>query len=182
MPREDGEGDCFVGCSLSYKKITKTKEVVEELRSLLKDSRKECCIGQSDSLKAQQDHTVSERTLLSREKQLHCQMTANDKKTSADSQANDRRSHLQMVRVVLENDAKLGASDRRPRLELLKMINDTTAKFKGVVQKNEEEVAKLIEETTAKFKGVVKKNEDEVAKLIEEKDNKIMVSSHQINL
>ncbi len=163
-------------------KITKTKEVVEELQSLLKDSWKECCIGQSDSLKAQQDHAVSERALLSREKQLHCQMAANDKKTSADLQANDRRGHLQMARIVLENDVKLGASNWHHHLELLKMINDTTAKFKGVVKKNEDEVAKLIEDTTAKFKGVVKKNEDKVAKLIEEKDNEIKVSSHQINL
>ena len=163
-------------------KITKTKEVVKELQSLLKDSWKECCIGRSDSLKVQQDHTVSERALLSREKQLHHQMAANDKKASADLQGNDRRSHLQMARIVLENDAKLGASNWCHRLELSKMINDTTAKFKGVVKKNEDKVAKLIEETTAKFKGVVKKNEDEVAKLIEEKDNEIKVSSHQINL
>ncbi len=99
-------------------KITKTKEVVKELQSLLKDSWKECCIGRSDSLKVQQDHTVSERALLSREKQLHCQMAANDKKTSADLQANDRWSHLQMARIVLENDAESGASDQRHRLEL----------------------------------------------------------------
>ena len=57
-------------------KIRKTKEVVEELRYFFKNSWKECCIGQSDSLKAQQDRTVSERALLSREEQLHCQMAS----------------------------------------------------------------------------------------------------------
>jgi hypothetical protein len=56
------------------------------------------------------------------------------KKTSADLQANDRRSHLQIARIVLENDAKLEPSNRRHHLELSKMINDTTAKFKVVVK------------------------------------------------
>jgi hypothetical protein len=59
MSREDGEALSDV-CHLTNK-ITKMKEVVKELQSLFKDSWKESCIGQSDSLKAQQDHTVSER-------------------------------------------------------------------------------------------------------------------------
>jgi hypothetical protein len=133
------------------KKVSKSKEVMECLRTCLKDSCQEMRSTKSNLVKALQDNTATKNASLSREQQHQTQIAAMEKDTKATLERASRRHTTLTANIISKLELKLVATERKH-----KRVLNTITKLE-----REKIIAK----------------DDQHALDLEKKDNKIRVSA-----
>lgn len=155
------------------KKVSKSKEVVEGLRTCLKECRQEMRSTKSDLVKALQDNVSTKNTSLSREQEDQSLIAAIKKDAEATLEGVKRGHAIVTATIMSKSKLKMAAAETKHK----RVVNIITQRHRSKMAATEMKHKRVVNIVTERKRATITEKENLHALELEEKNNKISVSS-----